>query len=192
MDCPPIQQSLLWCEGKASYPGIRRVLYYINKSLILVWPTRTKDEQGRYTTAEYTGNFTLAADANWKRIDVIVTTSGLTSEPQGEKPSQTQLNKLVAVHPGTDKLASAAALYLNNTDSVFLVQNMDGKWVVLGSALYDGKATVSQDYGQGATGTASTPINAEATDVTPCPVYNGLVVTEDGSFMADGSDVNGD
>ena len=188
MNCPNLQQSLGWCDGKPNLPGIRRRLYYLAKSFILAWPTRQKDESGRYTSAEYTGDFTLAADSKWKFIDVIVDKSGLTSEAQGEQPSQTQLNKLVAVHPGTGKEATAAAAYLNNCDNVFLIQDMEGNWRVLGSELFQSKTTVSQDLGQGATGTASTTINVEASDVTPAPFYSGKVDTEDGIFMADGSE----
>lgn len=188
MNCPNLQQSLGWCDGKPVLPGIRRRLYYLAKSFILAWPTRPKDENGRYTSAEYSGNFTLAADAKWKYIDVIVDKSGLTSEPQGEQPSQTQLNKLVAVHPGVGKEATAAAAYLNNSDNVFLIQDMDANWRVLGSDLYQSKSTVNQDLGQGPTGTASTTINVEATDITPAPFYCGKVETEDGTFMADGTD----
>jgi len=47
---------------------------------------------------------------------------------------------------------------------------------------------VAQDNGQGATGTASTTINVEATDVCPSPFYQGTIVTEDGELSLAGGD----
>ena len=179
--CTKVQQkSVSWCQGTPELPGIKRRIYYIAKSFIVSWPTLPKDAAGRPTSAMYTGSFVLAADATWKHIDVLPDKCQVTSEAQGEVPSQTQLNKLTAVHPSVGEEASAAAGYINNSDNVFLVEDMKGKFRVIGSDLYNTKATVAQDLGQGATGTTSTTINAEATDVVPAPFYEGEIVTEDG------------
>ena len=99
--CISIQKSLAWCQGTPEYAGVRRRVYYLAKSEIVAWPTLERDANGvRATSAKYKGDFTLKADAKWKFIDILPDKSQLTSEPQGELPSQTQLNKLVAVHPG--------------------------------------------------------------------------------------------
>ena len=108
--CLNIQKSLAWCQGTPEYAGVRRRIYYLAKSEIVVWPLLERDANGiRATSAKYKGDFTLKADAKWKYIDILPDKSQLTSEPQGELPSQTQLNKLVAVHPGVGAEASAAA-----------------------------------------------------------------------------------
>ncbi len=73
--------------------------------------------------------------------------SQLTSEPQGEYPSQTQLNKLVAVHPGVGEDATEATSFLNNDDNVFIAQDMEGKYRVIGSEKWMNKTTASQDLG---------------------------------------------
>jgi len=181
-DCTSVQRSLAWCQGKPELPGVKRRIYYISKYDIVSWPTLSHDFNGRLQTAAYTGKFTLRSDAKWKYIDIIPDKSQLTSEAQGEFPSQTQLNKLVAVHPGVDADASAAAAYLNNNDNVYLVEDMRGKYRVVGSEKWQTKTTVTQDLGQGATGTASTTINVEATDECPAPFYTGQIVTEDGNI----------
>lgn len=100
-ECLNIQKSLGWCQGTPVLPGVRRRLYYLSKSAILKWPTLPRDENGRATSAELTGDFVLAADAKWKYIDHLPDKAQLTSEPQGEVPSQTQLNKLTVVHPAS-------------------------------------------------------------------------------------------
>lgn len=187
--CLNLQKSVGWCEGTPALPGIRRRLYYIAKSFILKWPTLPKDENGRVKAAEYEGNFVLAADASWKYIDVLPSKSQLKSDPQGEAPSQTQKNTLTAVHPGTGKEATAACAYLNNCDNVFLVPDMNGLFRVVGSELYESTTTVTQDLGQGATGTASTTITCEASDCVAAPFYAGEILTEDGIIMGDGSAV---
>ena len=169
-------------------PILNTLKYYTAKSNIAKWPTLPVDELGRPTAAVYQGNFTLIADATWKHIDILPDKSQVTSEAQGEVPSQTQLNKLTAVHPAVGEEASAASAYLNNNDNVFLVEDMKGKYRVIGSDKWNTKTTVAQDLGQGATGTTSTTINAEATDVVPAPFYEGTIETEEGTINAGDDD----
>ena len=180
--CTSIQKSLGWCQGTPELPGVKRRIYYLAKSEIVAFPQLPRDELGRATSAILSGDFTLAVDAKWKYIDILPDKSQLTSEAQGELPSQTQLNKLVAVHPGVGSEASAAAAYINNTDNVFIVEDMKGNYRVLGNDKWTTKATVAQDLGQGATGTTSTTINVEATDEVPAPFFVGTLETEDGDI----------
>jgi hypothetical protein len=186
-DCSSVQRSLAWCQGKPELPGVKRRIYYISKYDILYWPVLQHDANGRLTSAAYAGDFVLRADAKWKFIDIISDKSQLTSDAQGEYPSQTQLNKLVAVHPGVDEEASSAAAYLNNNDNVFLVEDMRGAIRVVGSDKWPTKTTVTQDLGQGAAGTTSTTINVEATDECPAPFYAGIIATEEGDINPSGN-----
>ena len=185
-NCSPLQKSLAWCMGKPELPGIRKRIYYISKDQIAEWPTYIRDYYNRRAKkAAYRGDFVLVADAKWKYIDIIPEKSQLTSEPQGELPSQTQLNKLVAVFPGVSPEASAAACYLNNSDNVFLVEDMKGFFRVVGCRKWFTKTTVSQDNGQGPTGNTSTTINVEAPDEVPSPFYMGIIETEDGDVQGE-------
>ena len=188
-DCSSVQKSLAWCQGRPELPGVKRRIYYISKYDVLQWPKLQHDANGRLTSSSYAGDFVLRADKKWKYIDIISDKSQLTSEAQGEYPSQTQLNKLVAVHPGVGKEASEAAAYLNNNDNVFLVENMHGDFRVVGSDKWPTKTTVAQDLGQGATGTTSTTINVEASDECPAPFYAGKIATEDGDINPDGNPI---
>lgn len=183
-ECLNVQQSLGWCQGTPELPGVKRRVYYLAKSEIVEWPALSRDANGRITSAQYSGSFTLKADSKWKYIDILPDKSQLTSEPQGELPSQTQLNKLVAVHPGVGLRASAAAAYINNYDNVFIVEDMKGFFRVVGCDKWQTKSTVNQDLGQGPTGSTSTTINVEATDECPAPFYFGMIETEDGDIDA--------
>lgn len=180
--CTALQRSLAWCQGTPELPGVKRRIYYIAKSEIVTWPTLPRDTYGRPISAALTGSFVLKADTKWKFIDILPDKSQLTSDAQGELPSQTQLNKLTAVHPGVGEDATAAAAYINNTDSVFLVEDMKGNWRVVGCDKWLSKATVAQDLGQGPTGTTSTTISVEATDEVPAPFYKGTIETEAGDI----------
>ena len=180
--CITIQKSLAWCQGTPELPGVKRRIYYIAKSAIMAWPSLERDSLGRPTSATLKGEFALAVDQKWKYIDILPDKSQLTSEAQGELPSQTQLNKLTAVHPGVGEEASAAAAYINNSDNVFLVEDMKGNIRVLGNDKWSTKSTVAQDLGQGATGTASTTISLEVTDEVPAPFYTGTIETENGDI----------
>src|SRR5574344_580036 len=182
--CSALQKSLAWCQGTPELPGVKRRIYYLAKSEIVAFPLLPRDTQGRPTSAIYTGSFTLKADIKWKFIDILPDKSQLTSEAQGELPSQTQLNKLVAVHPGVGADASAAAAYINNTDSVFIIEDMKGNFRVVGCDKWQTKATVAQDLGQGPTGTTSTTVNVEASDEVPAPFYTGVIETEAGDINA--------
>lgn len=181
-NCTSIQKSLAWCQGTPELPGVKRRIYYIAKSAIVQYPTLPRDENGRPTAAVLTGSFTLLTEQKWKYIDILPEKSQLTSEAQGELPSQTQLNKLTAVHPRVGSDASAAAAYINNSDNVFIVEDMKGNFRVLGNDKWQTKSTVAQDLGQGATGTTSTTISVEATDEVPAPFYVGKIDTEDGEI----------
>ena len=179
-NCSPIQKSLAWCQGTPELPGLKRRIYYVSKDKIVKWPTLTRDNIGRLTVAAYTGMFELEADAVWKFIDILPDKSQLTSEPQGDAPNQTQLNKLTAVHPGVGANASALANYVNNCDCVYLVETVRGRFRVVGSENWPVKSAVAQDLGQGPTGSTSTTLTVEATDECPAPFYVGPFMTDDG------------
>lgn len=183
-NCPTLQKSLDWCEGMPSHPGVRRRVYFCNKNLIVAYPTLPRDEFGRPTAAILEGNFELADGAYWQYLDINIDKSTVTSEPQGEVPSQTQLNKATFVHNGIDEEATAAAGWLNNSDNVYIVEDMPGKFRVLGNNKWRTLTTVNQDMGQG-TNPASTTINVEVTDEVAAPFYFGSIETEDGTVTPD-------
>lgn len=195
-----LQKSIGWCEGEVTIPGIRRRIFYIAKSDIVSWPGYSYYHEGKRPNAvKLVGNFTLKENKTWKYIDVLPDKSQLTSEPQGEIPSQTQLNKLVAVHPGIGLDATDLAVSVNNIDCVYLVEmpatgggavggNDKKTFRVLGNENWITKSTVSQDNGQGATGETSTTLNVEVSDLYPAPFYEGEVVTESGTINEEEED----
>ena len=183
-NCPSLQKSLGWCEGMPSQPGVRRRVYFCSKNLIVAFPTLQRDEFRRPSSAILQGDFELAEGAFWQYLDINIDKSTVTSDPQGERPSQTQLNKATFVHNGIDEDATAAAGWLNNSDNVYVYEDMVGRFRVLGNERWNTITTVNQDQGQG-TNPASTTISVEVTDEMAAPFYNGPLETEDGTVYPD-------
>ena len=178
--CSVIQKSIDWCEAKAVKPGIRKRIMYVSKKAIAKWPERQRDSNGRPVSASYEddSSFVLTVGEYWRYIDTYAAKSKATSDPQGEFPSQTQLNKLEVIIPGTGPEESALCVYVNNTDSVFLVEDNHGRIRVYGCEDYETKSTCSQDLGEGPTGTAQTVLSVEAPDETLPPFYSGEITLE--------------
>lgn len=173
--CENYQCSLDWCMGTPELPGIMNRVFYISKSKIKEWPRLPKLASGLPSVLMYGGNFKFDPDCSFRYITVIGEKSQLTSEPQGEMPNQIQINKLTLVYPSVGPEATSLAAMLNNTDCVFIVQDMSGQYRVVGSKEYLTKVTVSQDNGQGTTGNASTTITIEAPDAWVAPFYTGVI-----------------
>lgn len=193
VDCTSkgMYESLAWCPGQTSTPGIRRKVYFIPKSWIAKWPTLPAidgvvENMGKLATLD--SDFVLAADKKWQYIELLTTKSSINSETQGEKPSPTFLNKATLVHAGTDEEATGFARQANIDELIFLCQQRNGKFRVIGSEAFDPSVTISQTSGEGDTGTAGTTLEAQCTDICPSPFYTGKIETVDGDISgADGS-----
>lgn len=192
VDCTSkgMYESLSWCPGQTSQPGIRNKVYFIPKSWITKWPKLPDidDAESMASLATYEGDFTLAADKKWQSIALLTTKSSITADTQGEKPSPTFLNKATLFHSGTDEEASGFCRQANVDELIFLCQQRNGKFRVVGSEAYDPSVTISQTSGEGESGTAGTTLTAQCTDICPSPFYTGKIETEDGEISgADGS-----
>lgn len=174
--------SLRFCAGQRVIPGIRTAVYYTAKENITAWPTLPSPTDKDVTLAKlatYDGNFTLKADKKWQRIDLVTNKGNVEWETQGERPSCTFLNKLTASHPGTDEEAAGFCSVAQNADLVFLVQQRDGKFRVLGNEMFETVVKPKGSLGEGTSTNASTDLEIEATDVVPAPFYPGEIDTAD-------------
>ena len=179
-----LYQSLEHCAGKTVLPGVRPKVYYTKKAHIVSWPVLPdiNDATSMAAMATYVGNFTLAADKKWLTIDTLSAKSNVTSETQGEKPSVTILNKASLKHPGTEAEAAGFCRQAMADDLVYLVQQRNGKFRVMGCEEFETDTNPSQALGEGVTGEAGTTIEIEATDLCPAPFYVGKIETEDGDI----------
>ena len=190
-----LYEGLEWCQGAPVLPGIRGRVYYIPKKDIVGWPTlpTATGAEGQHMAnlATYNGNFTLAADVVWLKLDVVDKSSSITSEAQGDQPCITSLNKATFLHPGTKEQITGFVRQANCDDLVYIVFEKDGKARVIGNEMYQTTTKASQASGSQPTDSAGTTIEVEVTDVCPAPFYPGNIVTEDGTISgADGNPVS--
>lgn len=175
--------SLKHCQGVPVSPGIKRSAYLIPVSSVVGFPSLPVDDWGRPISATYEGSFTLAEGEKWCRYDHLPSKATFKSESQGEEPSKTFKVTAELIHPGIGEDAAAAATSLINTRVIGLVEDMEGRWRVVGCEKYNGAdVSPSRDNGQGATGSAGTTFVLTADDVADAPFYTGPIVTEDGTI----------
>ena len=185
-----LYESLDFCDGKTVLPGIRPKVFFQKKSNVVTWP-KLPDLEGAKSMgalATYVGNFVLAADKKWLTLKSLSTKSNVTSEVQGENPSRTTLNKCSLKHPGTEEDAAGFCRQATADDLVYLVQQRNGKFRVMGCEEFETDTKPAQALGEGITGEAGTTLEIEATDLCPAPFYPGKIETEDGDISGlDGS-----
>lgn len=173
-----------FCLGDKSLPGTRNHGYYVPRRDIVTFPRPTgASAEKMEDVAVITANIVLAADKQWKRIDLVPNESEPTAEGQGSFGSKTMLNKITLVLPGTGKKATGFISQLNNDDVVFLIPMADGKCRLFGSPLYQAEIAVSQAYGKAATDANTTTVEVSVTDEFAAPFYEGEFTTSEGTFL---------
>lgn len=182
-----IYESLTFCKGKTILPGIRDV-YVQSKNNIVKWPELPEVGDATITKmkelAVLKGDFTLASDQYWLKVDLAPNKGNITSEVQGEKPYRTFLNKTTLTHPGTSEDAAGFARQAAADELVFLIQQRDGKFRVMGSEKFDIDIKPGQDTGEGTTGESVTTLEVEATDECPAPFYPGKIQIAADSYIS--------
>lgn len=184
-DCSAVNiyDSLRFCKGKNTFPGIRPMVFFIPKSLIVKWPT-LPDVDAEDATMEsiacYDGDFVLAADAVFKTMDILSTASNVTSASQGEGASKSFLNSSTLKYAGTDEAATGFSRMANVDDLVYVVQQRDGKFRVIGNELMETNTNPSQDSGMNVTDAAGTTLEISVSDVCPAPFFKGKLKTSKG------------
>lgn len=181
-----LYSSLAWCDGASTRPGIRRGVYFIPRRDIVVWPQLPilSAEQAMATAAVLTGDFTLAEGKTWHRLDILVAKSDVTSETQGEYPNFSSLNKATLFYGDTNEEATGFCRLAMQDDLIYLVQQQNGKFRLLGSENFGNTETKpSQKQGQGITATdMGTTLEIQCSDECPAPFYPGKIETEDGDI----------
>ena len=182
MSCTSVDlyKSILKCAGQRYLPGIRPKVYFILKENIAAWPSVVNEvttDMG--DIAKTSGNFTLAASKKWQRLDLVDLKSNFHAASQGEAPSKTFLTTVTLVVGGTGEEITGFMKASNNDSLVFLVQQRDGKFRLVGNEAYDVNTSSEQDSGAAITDQAQSTVSLSVTDDCPCPFYTGKIETVD-------------
>lgn len=178
-----LYESLEFCKGKTTLPGLRGKVYFIPKSQIVTFPTLPKlDEEGLSMgkLAVLKGDFVLAADAVFHQLDILTTASNVTYTSQGEIPSKTFVNNSTLKYAGNNEEAAGFARLANVDDLLYVVQQRDGKFRVLGNEEFDTDTKPAGDSGMQATDASGTTLEVSVTGMSPAPFYVGKLPTAEG------------
>lgn len=176
-----LYEDVEFCPGEISLPGVRDHFYFIRRKQIVKWPTLPGNSAASLDkVAVYTGNFTLAADAVWNRVDLVPSESEPKSEQAGSYGSYHFNNSISLVLPGTAKKVTGLITELNNDDVIILVPQRDGQVRVFGSEAFNVSVKPSQAWGKGSNDANTTTIDVSSEDMAATPFYPGEIVTTDG------------
>jgi len=167
-----------WAEGTKNLPGIKRNVYFLPKSEISAWPAF--DELSN----KYTANFTIG-DNTWKRLQVVMRKSPVTSEMQGEPENATHLNKATFIFAGTSAAALAFAAKANRDDLVFLVEDRHGVFHVIGHEDFRTMVRAGVALGTEGGDEKGITMEIECTDAYMLPTYEDAIYTTDGNVNPD-------
>ena len=85
-------------------------------------------------------------------------------------------------YPGTTAEAAAFCGMAMNDDLVYLVQQRDGQYRVLGNDMFNTVTKPKGSTGEGASTNGGTDLEIEVTDLYPAPFYSGKIETDDGTI----------
>ncbi len=184
---PNLYDSLRFCDGTTVMPGVRRKAYFVSKASIVSFPTLPELDKEGVTMEELPvldGNFVLAADVRFKVIDLDDTASNVSSDSQGEYPCKSFLNKATFKHPGKAEEATGFCRLANGSDLIYIYQERDGKFRVLGNEMFRTNTKPAQESGAKETDASGTTLNIEVSDKCPAPFYVGIIPTDEGDIDA--------
>lgn len=181
-----VYKSIEACPGQRTLPGIRRRLYYINKADIAAWPSLPAPEDDNVEMedlAAYSGDFTLAADKYWNFIDLKDEASNVTFESVGEDGNKLINNQANAIVSGMKDAVKGLARQANNDDLVYVYQQRDGTFCVLGNEMFKTHTSPSGDTAAEATGSITTTFAIQVYDECPVPTYKGKLMLSATKYM---------
>ncbi len=172
-----LYKSIEACPGKKIMPGIRRRLYYIDKASIVTFPTLPDIGDASVTTMEnlarLSGNFALLTDHFFQFIDLKDEASNVTFETVGEDGSKLFHNQATAIVAGQPDEVKGFARQALNDDILYVYQNRDGSFAVLGNEMFKCRTSPSGDTAAEASGATTTTLAIDVCDVCPVPTYVG-------------------
>lgn len=183
-----LYKDVKYCKGQKNNPGLRSYAYFIKRSNVVTFPTK----KGSAATtleeiAKLVGDFVLAADKKWSKIELIPDKNNFSIDSVGQFPTKVFKNTVTIIVPGTNEEVTGLAAQLNNDDCLFLVPTRNGKFRLVGNEEYNCDVKPKLESGSGAEDANSTSMEITVNDDIPCPFYPGKIATNEGDISgADG------
>lgn len=176
-----LYEDLPSCKGQKSLPGTRNHMYLVRKANITAWPewpdadTATLEE-----VAKVKGDFTLAADKKWLKVELVPNQNNIASERVGTFGAYLFRNTYTAVVPGSEEKQTALAAELVNDDCIFLVPQRNGKYRLIGNQMFNVDISPALATGSTVEDTNAITFTIACEDTIPAPFYPGKIATSDG------------
>ncbi len=176
-----LYEDLPSCKGQKSLPGTRNHMYLVRKANITAWPewpdadTATLEE-----VAKVKGDFTLAADKKWLKVELVPNQNNIASERVGTYGAYLFRNTYTAVVPGSEEKQTALAAELVNDDCIFLVPQRNGKYRLIGNQMFNVDISPALATGSTVEDTNAITFTIACEDTIPAPFYPGKIATSDG------------
>lgn len=185
-DCAAVNiyDSLKHCKGDTKLPGLRPRAVGIPKSQIVKYPKLpdVTDKATMESIATLEGDFVLAADSKFLFIDILSAASNVNSDPQGEGRSKSFLTTATLFHPSIGPAVTGFSRLVLNDDFIWVVQQRDGSWRVIGNEMIETETSPAQASGMAVTDKSGTTFTVTSSDIAPAPYYTGKLLTEKGVY----------
>jgi len=178
-------QNLDFNIGSVNPSGIVTV-FRIRRRYITAWPTiendpDKSDEIGEDDLVKYVGNFTLASGKKFQKIYSTQGKGNISSETTGETDCKMFINHGSFSFPDLSPIGLGFAKASVNDDYVYVVKAA-GRYHVIGSEDYRSTTSVASASGDAAGSAKGLTFTVDCPDVSPLPVYEGNLVTDEGTL----------
>ncbi len=170
--------------GQVNPSGIGQTVYRIRKRYITSWPTIVDDLESatsEVNLSKYTGDFVLATGKKWQKMYSTQGKGSITSETTGETDCKMFINHGNFSFPDLSPEALGFSKASVNDDFVYIAKSA-GRYHVIGSPDYRSNTSVAPTSGDAAGSAKGITFTVDCPDVTPLPLYEGAIVTDEGSL----------
>lgn len=179
-----------FCTGEVTMPGMRPYFFFIRRENITTWPTLPMNSaESLEKNPVYDGDFVLAADKKWKKVDLIPNESEPKSERTGAYGSYHFNNSATLVIPGIGPKQTGLINELLNDDVVMLLPQRDGRFRVFGNKDFKLDVNPSQNWGKATTDSNNTTLEITDENKSASPFYNGKIEADDGDYNGETGDL---
>lgn len=184
-DTSTIYDDVPFCVGQKSAPGLKRYVFIASQRDVVTWPKwpEITSAKSLEELAVLTGNFMLAADKVFVKVELSPKENEFISESQGSWPNKTFKNTANLIAPGTEQKVTGLINAMLNDETVVLVPQANGRCRCIGNETWSPEINVGQNTGKAETDASQTSISVEGIDFVSAPFYDGEIPTSDGIYM---------
>lgn len=176
---------MLWADGEENMGGVKTIGYYALAADIETWPVLSANPVYAADEVTLVGNFGMKPGKTFKKIYSTMETNEVIDENQGEWDGQSFVHKATIFYPGTKVEALAFAKNANNSNMVFIFEEVaGGHRRVIGSEAFPAKVKPSFTSGKATADRKGMTMEIQSYGYTPAPIYDGVIYLNDGEYVS--------